>query len=210
MKMRRPKKRFGVRVLLLLVACALMLAGVLGSTMAWLVAKTDKVVNTFTYGDIDITLTETDPEGNDDPSDNTFSMVPGNDITKDPKVTVLKDSEACWLFVKIEKSDNLDDFITYAVADGWTVLDATNHPGVYYREVSKSDTDQTFSVLAGDKVTVKSSVTKGMLNALDTNSTYPTMTFTAYAVQHDFKLDGGAVSANALDAWGLIGAQTGA
>ena len=204
-KKRRPKKRFGIRVLLLVIACALMLVGAIGSTMAWLVAKTDKVVNTFTYGDIDITLTETDPEGDDNPANNTFSMIPGNDIAKDPKITVLGNSEACWLFVKIETSDNLSDFITYAVADGWTVLDATNHPSVYYREVAKSENDQEFSVLAGDKVSVKSSVTKEMLNALDLNSTYPTMTFTAYAVQHNFKLDGSAVTPGAIDAWGLIG-----
>ena len=49
----------------------------------------------------------------------------------------------------------------------------------------------SFAVLAGNQVTVKDTVTKTMLNAL-TPATYPTLTFTAYAVQMDNVADAAA------------------
>lgn len=85
------------------VALALVLCFAIGGTLAWLVDESDKVVNTFTYGDINIDLSETTGEK--------YKMIPGNDITKDPKVTVEANSEACWLFVKVEKSDNYADYL---------------------------------------------------------------------------------------------------
>lgn len=159
------------KVLICVVAVVLVLCCAVGGTIAWLTAKTDSVVNTFTVGDINITLAETERE---------YKMVPGNELEKDPKVTVEANSEACWLFVKVEKSANLDNFITYTIADGWTELET----GVYYREVGASDADQVFEVLTGSKVTVKENVTKEQMNAL-TKENYPTLTFTAYAVQKD-------------------------
>lgn len=155
------------------LALVLVFAVAVGGVVAWLTDKTDPVTNTFTVGDINITLKETTGEN--------YKMVPSNTITKDPKVTVEKDSEACWLFVKVEKSENFDTFMTYAMADGWTQL--PNVPGVFYREVAATTADTSFSVLAGDKVTVKDTVTKDML--ADAKTDQPTLTFTAYAVQKD-------------------------
>lgn len=158
------------KTLALVLALTLLVAGVVGGTLAWLTATTSEVTNTFTVGDINIDLTETTTD---------YKMVPGNTIEKDPKVTVKANSEACWLFVEVTESANLKDFITYAIATGWTELEA----GVYYREVPASDADQTFSVLAGDAVTVKDTVTKAMLTA--DNFTNPTLTFKAYAIQKE-------------------------
>ena len=191
----------GKNLVLLIVSIALILCSVIGGTLAWLVTETKPVVNTFTYGDINITLHETDTnkDGDNDPNTNTYPMIPGHTITKDPKVTFKANSEDAWLFVKLEKSQNFDDFMTYEIADGWTELDTVD--GVYYREVSKADTDAMFTVLKGDaenpdgKVTVKGEVTKEMLNALDNNNNYPTLTVTAYAVQRDSNI------ATAADAW---------
>ncbi len=174
------KKRIAIAV----TAIALVLCFAIGGTLAWLVDKTDPVVNTFTYGDINIGLDETTTE---------YKMLPGTNIDKDPKVTVKANSEACWLFVKIEESTNkkFSDFMTYEVADGWTALDGS--AGVYYREVAAATNDVVFAVLKGNQVTVKNDVTKQALNAL-TTETYPKLTFTAYAVQKDgFN--------NAADAW---------
>ena len=57
-----------------------------------------------------------------------------------------------------------------------------------------------FYVLKDNTVTVKESVTKTMLNDLDKNGTtnYPTLTFTAYAVQRDSKI---AAIDTAKEAW---------
>lgn len=170
-----------VVVMMLVIGCTI------GGTIAWLTAGTDPVVNTFTVGDINITLTETTTD---------YKMVPGNTIAKDPKVTVKAGSEACWLFVKVDESTNLDDFITYTVDSNWTAGNGTGEGkngvpvGVYYREVgsltAEDAVDQVFSVLKDDQVTVKDTVTKTMMNELQQeNATQPTLTFTAYAVQKD-------------------------
>lgn len=158
------------KTLALVLALTLLVAGVVGGTLAWLTDQTAEVKNTFTVGDINIDLTETTTD---------YKMVPGNTISKDPTVTVKANSEACWLFVEVKESANLNNFITYAIAEGWTELEA----GVYYREVPASAADQTFSVLAGDAVTVKSDVTRTMLETAKTDA--PTLTFKAYAIQKD-------------------------
>lgn len=170
------------KTLALVLALTLLVAGVVGGTLAWLTDQTAEVKNTFTVGDINIGLTETTAD---------YKMVPGNTIAKDPTVTVKANSEACWLFVKVTESENLDTFITYAIANGWTELKS----GVYYREVPASAADQTFPVLAGNAVTVKDTVTKAMLTA--DGFTNPTLTFQAYAVQKDNV-------ASASDAWAKV------
>ena len=160
----------------ILVAClcvALAVLTIAGTTLAYLTATTGPVTNTFTVGNIDITLTETTTD---------YKMVPGSTIAKDPKVTVKAGSEDCWLFVKVEKSTNLDSFIDYTIGSGWTAL--TGVDGVYYREVSAVAADTDYAVLKDNRVTVKDTVTKPMMDAITKGTdTNPTLTFTAYAVQ---------------------------
>ena len=164
------------KALALVLALTLLVAGIVGGTLAWLTDQTAEVKNTFTVGDINIGLTETTAD---------YKMVPGNTIAKDPTVTVKANSEACWLFVKVEESANFGDFMTYEMANGWTQGDGTKIPAnVFYREVAATTAAIDFSVLQGDSVSVKDTVTKADLNAL-TQNTFPTLTFTAYAVQKD-------------------------
>lgn len=183
------------KAIVAVVALVLVLCCAMGGTLAWLVDSTTEVKNTFTYGDINIGLSESENLN--------LKMIPGNDIKKDPTVTVKANSEDCWLFVRVKASDNFDTFMTYAVEEGWTLYDtdktgsnietAGNDDYVIYRKVTAADEDQEFNVLKDNTVTVKDAVTKKMLNALDkdedgsakTETTYPTLTFTAYAVQKD-------------------------
>ena len=160
----------------LLLALVLVFGVVAGGTLAWLIDKTDPVVNTFTYGNINITLTES--------TGNNYKIIPGKDIAKDPKVTVKATSEACWLFVEVkEEGTFVADKVTYSIADGWTKGDGTKIPAnVYYREVSAVTADTDFSVLKDNKITVKDTLTKEDIKNITTN---PTLTFTAYAVQKD-------------------------
>lgn len=161
------------KMIALTAALVLVLSAAVVGTVAWLTDKTTAKVNTFTVGNIDIDLTETE---------RTYKMVPGEEIAKDPKVSVEVDSEACWLFVKVEEANDLDKFIDYDIASGWQEL--TGVAGVYYREVAADATERVFSVLANDKVTVKDTVTKADMDAIKADSTkQPTLTFTAYAVQ---------------------------
>ncbi len=162
------------RAFIALLALVLVIGCVAGGTVAWLVAKTEPVVNTFTYGNIDITLTET--------TGTSYKIIPGTDITKNPKVTVKGGSEACWLFVKVEESGTfVADKVTYAIDNGWTPLEGEK--GVYYREVAAVTADTDFSVLEGNKITVKDTLTKGDIK--DIAATNPTLKITAYAVQQE-------------------------
>lgn len=155
------------------LALVLVLGCALGGTVAWLVAESGPVTNTFTYGDINIALTETTGED--------YKIIPGVDIAKDPKVTVKANSEACWLFVKVEETGTfVDGKVTYSIADGWTAL--TGQPGVYYREVGAVTADTDFYVLKDNVVKVSDTLTKEEIKDIPTG---PTLTFTAYAVQKD-------------------------
>lgn len=168
------------------LALVLVLGCALGGTVAWLVAESGPVTNTFTYGDINIALTETTGED--------YKIIPGVDIAKDPKVTVKANSEACWLFVKVDEVGTfVADKVTYSVADGWTAL--TGQPGVYYREVGAVTADTDFYVLKDNVVKVSDTLTKEEIKDIPTG---PTLTFTAYAVQKDGIAD-------AATAWSKIG-----
>ena len=176
------RRRHGIstKTLVALLSLVLLLGCSLGGTLAWLADSTGPVTNTFTVGDIDITLVETTTD---------YKIVPGVNIAKDPKVTVKANSEACWLFVKIEESANWPDELTYTIATGWTKL--TGVTGVYYREVDAetAKNGDDWQVLAGDNtypdgvVTVSDTLTKSELQELASNN--PTLTFTAYAVQQE-------------------------
>lgn len=173
------------KLVVAMLAVTLLIGCAIGGTVAWLTAKTEAVVNTFTYGDINITLDET--------TGSSYKIIPGVDITKDPKVTVKANSETCWLFVKVEEenwpefkeTDGTTKKVSYAIATGWTAL--TGQAGVYYRNVSAVTEDTSFYILAGDSngvVKVSENLTKTEVNNI-TAGTQPKLTFTAYAVQKD-------------------------
>lgn len=166
------------RTFIAMLALVLVIGCAVGGTIAWLTAQTDPVVNTFTYGDINIELTETKPENQQ------AKIIPGVDIEKDPKVTVKANSEACWLFVKVEETGTfVDNKVTYSIADGWTQGDGTNIPAnVYYRAVDAVTNDTDFAVLKDNKIYVSEELSKSDIQSI---SDQPKLTFTAYAVQKD-------------------------
>lgn len=181
----RQRKQRNRRIAMTVALVLVVALASIGGTIAWLTDSTTPVTNTFTASDIDITLTETGATNNA----KSFKMVPGYTIDKDPTVTVTAGSEKCYVFVKIDKSTTLDNYITYTVNSEWTQLqkDSSNNDvsGVYYRVVESSATAQSFSVLTNNQVTVKDTVTKAAMEALDaTDAVQPTLTFTAYASQY--------------------------
>ena len=181
------------RILLTALAALLLVTLTIGGTVAWLQDKTEAVVNVFTGSDVDIDLDET--------TGNSYKMVPSVEITKNPKVTVNVGSEACYVFVKIQETGSVtvddetytfDDFLTYAIADGWTTdvegskTDTANDTYVIGKAVDATTAEGATAVelpiLAGNKVTTKSDVAKKMMDALTTEN-QPKLTFTAYAIQ---------------------------
>lgn len=204
------------KLVVAMLAVTLLIGCAIGGTVAWLTAKTDPVVNTFTYGDINIDLWEhaydaaKNELGNNkvDKVEN-YKIIPGVDLPKDPTVTVEAGSEACWLFVKVE-AENWPTFakadetlkVAYAVdvdTDGWTKGDGTKIPSnVYYRSVTASDANQDFSVLNGNKITVSDELTKDEINGLGEAAKTSKLTFTAYAVQKDGIADAATAWAKVL------------
>ena len=189
------RRGMGGKAVTAMLALTLVLAAywAVGGTAAWLAAKSEPIASTFTFGDINITLTDEDPQ------EETTTIIPGVDIKKALRVTVQADSVDCWLFVKVEKTGTfVPDKVTYAIADGWTQGNGTQIPeNVYYREVNAATADSVFSVLAGDKITVSQTLTKTDIQ----NITDPTLTFTAYAVQME------GIN-TAAEAWATIGTAT--
>ena len=187
------------KILALVLAVVLLVVGVAAGTLAWLTSKSDAVVNTFTTSDIKVELKET--------TGNEYKMVPGFTISKDPKATVLKGSEECYLFVKLDKSEDFDKYLEYVIADGWTQLTKDDKGNditdlVYYRMVETADIGTAYSVLANDQVTVKGSVTKTDMSAIDNGTVAkPTLTITAFAYQL-YKQAG--VQFPAAEAWANI------
>lgn len=180
------------KTLALVLALTLVVVGVVSGTLAWLTAKSDTVINTFTTSDIKVKLEETKT---------VFKMVPGCTIDKDPVATVEANSEKCYLFVKLEKANNLDSYISYEMADGWREL--TKGSGVYYRVVDTSKENQEFPVLKGNKVSVKGEVTKDMMATAKTSQ--PTMTFTVYAAQY---MKSNTEHFTEVEAWGKVNPTT--
>lgn len=167
----------------LLCAVLLVFASVMG-TMAYLTDDA-KVTNTFTVGDVVITMDETDVdldgEATGEPRDteNRYKLMPGHTYIKDPIVHVDENSEDCYLFVKLENGlKGIIDVTTVEdqmIANGWICIDEGKQ--IYkYKEVVSGGTDvnvfANFKV-KGDEVTD--------LAAYDNK----TIVVTAYAVQED-------------------------
>lgn len=171
-------------------ALALVLCFAVGGTLAWLTAKTSTVTNTFTKGDVKISLTETwntdtDNDGTKDAWQ--AQLIPGKTYAKDPKVEVLSDTNIdCWLFVKFEEVNDAAIYLEYTstlTADnGWTRGNGTDIPAnVWYREVKAEDSVKEWHLLKDDAVTIGSSVSEENMD----NAAAAKLVYTAYATQKD-------------------------
>lgn len=181
------------KAIALSLAIMILVAASVAGTIAWLQDKTEPVVNTFSTAGIQITLKEspitiTDGAANyDTPAENVtnvYPAVPGTEYKKDPVVSVLANSEECYLFVKFEETDNPATYYTYSsnltTEKGWTQGDGTNIPAdVWYRTVAKANTITSYNLLDGDRITVKDTVT----NENMTTAAAAQLKWTAYAIQ---------------------------
>ena len=205
--------------LLITIAClSVILCSLIAGSIAWLTDQTKPVVNKFKPSTINITLSETERD---------YKMVPGQTIAKDPTITVAANSEACYVFVKIEEKLGawkdlgltFKQCIDYTIAAGWTPLDGV--AGVYHRVVEAVGTEsQSLSVIGynlaladgattfvANEILVQNTVTKDMMDKLYKDGSIntevlPTLTFTAYACQKEGFSDAKA-------AWEVVKPQSG-
>ena len=174
---------------LLLVMCALLLVGatVMG-TLAYLTDTTNTVTNTFTVGDVTITLDESVVGGEgrtsttQDVEQEYGVVVPGATFAKDPIVHVDDDSQSCWVFVKVEndlvtvESDEEGESIAAQMAaNGWKPLADVDN--VYYQENTQS---AGADIDVFETVNIDKDASNAAIEALGEE---PTIVVTAYAIQ---------------------------
>lgn len=180
------------RKALLLGVCAVLLvtASVLG-TIAYL-TSTDAVTNTFTVGNVTITLDEAkvDEKGKEIIGEgaarvkaNAYKLVPGQEYTKDPTVHVAAGSEDCYVFVKVENGiANLEATGNTTIAkqmetQGWSLV--TGETNIYaYKNTVAAGTD--VKVFESFKIADDAN-TKTEWNSI----TNAQVKITAYAIQKD-------------------------
>ena len=182
----------------LVVALALVLVvGVFGS-LAWLTASTDEVTNTFTIGNIQITLTEPNA-----PTSKEYKVVPGGSATKDPTITVAKDSESCYVYacvtntVKVTVNGKETVVATPNVnATNWVSVCTSGDKTLYrYKEIvnaSNAAADITLPVFT--TVTYSDLITKD--NISEITPTTDKITVDAFAIQSE-ALTSGVTTADA-------------
>lgn len=136
--MKRTKK-----ILVTLLCAVLLVTGTVAVTVAYLTASADVVTNTFTVGKVEIKLDEAEVDeygvkvdATTRTSGNEYKLIPGHTYVKDPTVYVKKGSEVCWVFVKVNVSDNvakvLDNFSVDTTNWIQLVVDGNVVQGVYY------------------------------------------------------------------------------
>ena len=218
---RAPKRHSSKKGLAMLLSLVLVIGCVVGGTVAWLTAQDTPVVNKFSPSTIGVELKEHTYNATEDILTTTvtdegvtnYKMIPGWTIPKDPEAWITENSEAAYLFVEIKESENFDDFMTYAIADGWILQDGTEAANintvdkdiyVIYREVAAGATAtamgqaNAFQILVNDQVAVLDTVKK---EDMPVAGSEPTLTFTAYAHQL-YKSSG--VEFDVATAWGNV------
>lgn len=183
-----------------LLLCAVLLIGAsVAGTLAYLTSKAT-VTNSFTVGKV--VLGEDGKAGLDEAkvdeygvavtpaarvTENTYKLIPGHTYTKDPTVHVGANSEACWLFVKVENGianieaatatgeDPYTKIAKQVTTNGWTLVDGETN--IYYKEAAKTGDNGADYVVFGNFRLAN--------NADVSNYASEKIIVTAYAIQKD-------------------------
>ena len=125
------------RVLLLALCAVLLVGATIAGTVAYLTSQTEVVKNTFTAGNVTITLdeakvTEYGVEVADAArvTENEYKLIPGHTYTKDPTIHVDSKSEDCWVFAKLVNDLGTNATITID-KNKWTQMTTTDGSVVY-------------------------------------------------------------------------------
>lgn len=186
------------KFIVLLAALILSVCCTLSVSLAWLVSISDTVTNTFTVGNIKITLDEAKVDeygeavvGATRVTENVYKLIPGHKYTKDPIVHVEEGSEPCYVFVKVEDGISAIQAATTVAAqieaNGWNALAGVT--GVYYKDGVNAK-NGAVDLKVFESFTIAN-------DAVVSNYEDAEITVTAYAIQADgFK--------NASDAWTAV------
>lgn len=165
-----------------LVVCLLATA-IIGTTLAYF-TDTKEVTNTFSSGNVTITLDEAPVDANGKETTgarvtaNAYKLYPGKAYDKDPTITVAAGSEDCYLFVRVVNGlADLEAAGDTTIANqmkenGWTLVDGETNvymQSVIYSAEARAVVFETFTIDAAETATT-------LADAED-------VVITAYAVQ---------------------------
>lgn len=103
---------------ILVMSLVLSLAIATGSTLAYMTATTDKLSNTFTLGNVSISLTEPSWKASE------ANLYPGTPVAKDPTITNTGKTPA-WVWMKVEIPADVYPYIKLNTIDtaAWSVVE---------------------------------------------------------------------------------------
>ena len=185
------------KITAIFLCVALVAIAIVGASLAYF-TDTKTATNTFTMGNVAITLDETDVKNPTGPrvTSNTYNTFPGAVVTKDPTVHNTG-SNAAYIRAKVEVKGWVDtckfatgyttgmdmkatlDLLIDRLGDGWSVVDA-----------NVNGKDVTF-VLKYDGTLASGADTTAMFNqvkipaAIENGQTFGTITVKAEAIQAD-------------------------
>lgn len=152
------------KVLLLVLCAALLVSATVMGTLAYL-TDTDEATNTFTVGNVAITLDETDVDGSKtNPTTegrdrgNEYKLIPGSTYEKDPVVHIDEGSEDAWIFVKVEngivdlEAEGEGTIAAQMAENGWELVTGETDVYAYERIVAAEESITVFETftIAGD------------------------------------------------------------
>lgn len=181
-------------LLIMSVAVALVCALAVGATLAYLTSLTGPVTNTFTVGNVTITLDESGVDeygkvisGADPVTGNRYKLIPGHTYVKDPTIHVDADSEDCYLFVKVVNGLASYEATTNTIAaqmtdNGWSLVNGQTDVYCYNAVATARQNVPVFGSFTLDGNANFSGFTPD-----PENGTIPSLNIeiTAYAVQRD-------------------------
>lgn len=183
------------KILVSLAALALVAAISIGGTLAYLTQQ-KTVTNTFTVGNVTITMDETDVDDSTKDAardtENSYKLLPGKTYTKDPIIHVDTNSESCYLFVTIKNEiaaieDANNSVEKQMEAKGWAKVNGVTGVNNLYVYIGTEENASDPKVVAADAdVTVFEQIAikgEGVTNEGLKDYAGKTIVVNAYAIQ---------------------------
>lgn len=181
-----------LKVLAIVGCAAILVAGSIAGTFAYLTFLTGTVTNTFTAGNVKITLDEAKVteygvavDGANRVIENTYKLIPGHSYLKDPTIHVTKGSEVCYLFIKVENEisgiEGTNTVAAQLTANGWLKLDGQANVWYKAEPIDARQSANDVDVATFTSFTVNETATNADVDSYKGK----TIKVTAYAIQAD-------------------------
>ena len=171
------------KIVALFLAAVMLVCTTVAATVAYLTSKTEVVTNTFTVGNVVITLDEAKVDANGKkvtPEErviaNSYKLLPNHEYDKDPTVHVGANSEDCWVFVQVKNEIKNELKADIVIGADWEVFNAET--GIYASKAIRKAND---NIVVFNGFQVSDTIDNATL------ATYSgkTITIEAYAIQAD-------------------------